>query len=84
MRSVLRGKPAGGFAHFASMVRAVRREYAHVTDDDWRTGRAAVLRGFADRPRIYADGLGLDDWEHRARANIAAELAMLTGGGASA
>lgn len=64
-------------ARYGDYVRAVRREYAHVTDPDWRTGRAAVLRSLTDRATLFAPDLGLDEWERRARANIAAELAEL-------
>ncbi len=64
---------------YADYVRAVRREYHHVSDRDWRTGRTEVLRRLAAQPRLFSDDLELDDWERRARANIAAELAMLTG-----
>ncbi len=71
--AVLAADPAG----YGDYVRAVRREYAHVTDDDWRSGRAAVLHGLLDRPHLFAPGLGLVDWEHRARANMTAELATL-------
>jgi predicted metal-dependent HD superfamily phosphohydrolase len=63
---------------YADYVRAVRREYAHVGDDDWRRGRGDVLRRLLGRPRLYAPSLGLDEWEQRARANMAAELASLT------
>ena len=71
--AVLAADPAG----YGDYVRAVRREYAHVTDDDWRTGRSAVLHDLLDRPHLFAPVLGLFDWEHRARANITAELATL-------
>jgi predicted metal-dependent HD superfamily phosphohydrolase len=55
----------------------VRREYAHVDDAGWRTGRSAVLRTLLARPRLFAAELGLDEWERRARANITSELAVL-------
>jgi len=71
--AVLAADPAG----YGDYARAVRREYAHVADDDWRSGRSAVLHGLLDRPHLFAPGLGLVDWEHRARANITAELATL-------
>jgi predicted metal-dependent HD superfamily phosphohydrolase len=66
----------------------VRREYGHVDDAAWRTGRAAVLRALLDRQHLFAPSLGLDDWEARARANLTAELATLdaaiSGGGSPA
>lgn len=66
-------------AAYGDYVRGVRCEYAHVDEASWRTGRAAVLRSFLDRPAIYAPSLGLDAWEQRARANLTAELVSLGG-----
>ena len=72
---VLAAPPAG----YSDYVRNVRREYDHVSDVDWATGRAAVLRSFLDRDAIFAPVLGLSDWELRARGNLAAELDSLRG-----
>ena len=55
----------------------IRREYAYVPDDAFRNGRAAVLRHFADRDRLYFSDWGQDRFETRARANIARSLASL-------
>lgn len=71
--AVLAADPAG----YGDYVRNVRREYRHVSDADWSTGRGAVLRGFLARPAIYAPQLGLERWEQRARANLTAEVATL-------
>ncbi len=68
---VLGADPAG----YQAYVNGVRTEYAHVDEVGWRTGRAAVLRNFLDRPRIYHLDL---ERERRARANLAAELSGLT------
>jgi len=62
---------------YADYVRAVRREYAHVSDADWQVGRSGVLRNLLERTHLYAPSLERHGWEDRARANIAAELAML-------
>jgi predicted metal-dependent HD superfamily phosphohydrolase len=56
----------------------VRAEYAHVSDDDWRTGRRAVLRSFLDRPTIFHTHPGRDRWEAAARSNISRELEQLS------
>lgn len=66
-------------ASYAEYATGVRAEYAFVPDAAWRTGRAQVLRSFIDRPAIYEPQLGLDVWERRARANLAAELTTLGG-----
>lgn len=62
---------------YQAYVTGVRAEYAHVPDEAWRAGRAAVLRGFLDRASIYATATARDRWEARARANLVAELATL-------
>ena len=70
---VLAADPAG----YAEYVTGVRSEYGFVSDADWRSGRGQVLRGLLDRAAIYDIRLGLEAWERRARANLAAELTTL-------
>jgi predicted metal-dependent HD superfamily phosphohydrolase len=72
--AVLGADPAG----YGAYVTGVRVEYVHVSDEAWRTGRAAVLRSFLDRPTVFHTPTGRARWESRARANLAAELATLT------
>ncbi|QUL37031.1 hypothetical protein [Erythrobacter sp. JK5] len=55
----------------------IRREYAHVPDAAFREGRAAVLRGFAARPRLYFSAWGRERFEAQARRNLARSLAAL-------
>lgn len=62
---------------YQAYVNGVRAEYAHVDDDVWRVGRAQVLRHFLDRRRLFATKYMFTAREHRARANIDAELAAL-------
>jgi predicted metal-dependent HD superfamily phosphohydrolase len=62
---------------YGDYTRAVRQEYAHLDDDEWRRGRRSVVATFLDRPAIFPVRLGLADWERRARANLSAELAAL-------
>lgn len=57
---------------------AVRREYAHVPEDAYRAGRAAVLRRLLDLPVLYHLPEHRAAWDARARANMAAEIASLT------
>jgi predicted metal-dependent HD superfamily phosphohydrolase len=71
--AVLGADPAG----YSTYVTGVRAEYRHVTDDEWRTGRAEVLEGFLERPTIYSTPTAHDRWETRARANLTSELASL-------
>jgi len=57
---------------------AIRQEYAHVSDEAFRAGRAKVMAGFLERP-IYRT-----EWfigrEERARENIVRELGRLRRG----
>ena len=71
--AVLAAEPS----RYAEYATAVRREYAHVDDRAWRSGRAAVLRTLLDRRQLFAPDLGLEGWERRARANVTSELASL-------
>lgn len=73
--AILGADPAG----YAAYAAGVRAEYRHVTDDDWRTGRATVLESFLRRGVVYSTATARDLWEARARANLAAELAALSG-----
>jgi predicted metal-dependent HD superfamily phosphohydrolase len=65
-------------AAYDAYAAAVRREYGFVPDAEFRSGRAAVLRGFLERPAIYTTSAIHDLRERRARANLRREL--LVGG----
>jgi predicted metal-dependent HD superfamily phosphohydrolase len=58
-------------------VAAVRREYAHLDDAVFNTGRADVLRGLAAKPRLFHTAYAREKWEAAARANLERELAAL-------
>jgi predicted metal-dependent HD superfamily phosphohydrolase len=70
--AVLAAEPS----RYEAYARGVRAEYTQVDDAGWRAGRAAVLRAFLDRPAIYLTA-PMRSQEHRARANLAAELSAL-------
>jgi predicted metal-dependent HD superfamily phosphohydrolase len=53
---------------------AIRREYAHVSDEVFRAGRAAVLSGLLSRSSLFRVNIR---WEPAARANLHRELARL-------
>lgn len=57
----------------------VRQEYAHVPDDLFAQGRAAILSGFVQRQHLYRTAHARSHWDPRARANVAAELDRLRG-----
>ncbi|WP_412538961.1 metal-dependent phosphohydrolase [Longispora sp. K20-0274] len=70
---------AGTAADYAAYAAAVRAEYAFVPDDAFRAGRAAVLRDLLALPTLFRTPTGHARWEAAARANLAGELATLTG-----
>ncbi len=62
---------------YAEYVADVRREYAHVSDDDFRAGRAAVLSDLLAKPQLFHTAHARERWEPTARANVEAELSRL-------
>ncbi|MGQ0844798.1 MAG: HD domain-containing protein [Sporichthyaceae bacterium] len=66
-------------AAYGRYAASIRSEYAHVPDDAFRTGRAAVLRDLLALPSLFRTPHGRAHWEAAARANLAAELSALFG-----
>ncbi|MFF1694809.1 hypothetical protein ACFVXC_14420 [Streptomyces sp. NPDC058257] len=62
---------------YAAYAAAVREEYSFVPDEDFRAGRAAVLRQLLELPRLYRTPYGTAEWEDPARANLATEIDLL-------
>ena len=58
----------------------MRTDFAHVSDEDFRAGRAAVLADLATSPSLFRTARGRELWEERARANLARELEELRRG----
>ncbi len=63
---------------YDAYARAVREEYAHVPDEAWRAGRAAVLQRFVDAQVIFPDPAFAEWLDAQARDNLSRELASLT------
>ncbi len=59
-------------------VRGVRAEYADLTDDDFGSGRADVLRRLLDRSTLFRTHHGHRHWEEPARRNLERELGTLS------
>jgi predicted metal-dependent HD superfamily phosphohydrolase len=74
--SILGAEPAQYDAYAA----AIRKEFAHVGDRDYRSGRAKVLSQFAARPVIFPDAVFARRYDRQARENLARELASLSSG----
>jgi predicted metal-dependent HD superfamily phosphohydrolase len=70
---------AGDDDRYAAYAAAIRREYAHVPDEDFRAGRTQVLKALLELPSIYRLAPLRDAWEERARANLTRELDVLAG-----
>ncbi len=62
---------------YRAYVDAVRGEYAHLSDAQWRTGRSAVLAALAERPILYHTEAARTRWDAAARAALRAELTGL-------
>ncbi|MGI8722975.1 MAG: HD domain-containing protein [Geodermatophilaceae bacterium] len=61
---------------YVAYLNAIREEYAHVPDPEFRAGRAAVLEALLDVPRLYRLA-PLAPMEAVARQNMTAELSLL-------
>ena len=71
--SILGSEPARYDAYAA----AIRQEFIHVPEADYRAGRARVLDHFAARPVIFPDPAFAAKYDRRARDNLAREQAAL-------
>jgi predicted metal-dependent HD superfamily phosphohydrolase len=70
------GAPPTRFDEYELQIRA---EYAFVPDVAFKVGRAAVLRSFLERPRIYSTEHFHERLHGSARANLGRSLAALAG-----
>jgi predicted metal-dependent HD superfamily phosphohydrolase len=71
--SILGAEPSRYDAYAA----AIRQEFAHVPESDYRAGRSAVLRRFAAQPVLFPDPAFATRYDRQARTNLARELASL-------
>jgi predicted metal-dependent HD superfamily phosphohydrolase len=65
-------------ARYDAYAAAIRQEYSHVGDRDYRAGRAKVLSQFAARSVIFPDAVFAARYDRQARENLARELASLS------
>ncbi len=68
--SVLGGDPAA----YARYLAAVRQDFAHIGDDDFAAGRAAVVRQLLQLDPLFHTPRGRELWLDAARRNLQAEL----------
>lgn len=62
---------------YADYVAGVRRDFAHVSDGAFATGRAEVLRDLLASAYLFHTDAARSRWEAAARANVSRELAAL-------
>ena len=62
---------------YRQYAKAIRQEYAHVADDNYRDGRTAVLQGLLAHPKLYLTDHYYNQLETQARDNIKHELTLL-------
>jgi predicted metal-dependent HD superfamily phosphohydrolase len=70
---------AASHMRYDAYVAGVRADFAHLSDDDFRAGRAAVLRDLLGRAYLFSTPQARELWEDAARANVERELADLSG-----
>jgi|26BtaG_2_1085354.scaffolds.fasta_scaffold03623_5 predicted metal-dependent HD superfamily phosphohydrolase len=68
------GAPWSTYEQYAQ---AIRQEYAHVADDNYRDGRTTVLQGLLAHPKLYLTDYYYSQLEAQARDNINREIALL-------
>ncbi len=68
---------ASGPERYEEYVATVRVDYAHVPDDLFVTGRAAVLRDLLSKPHLFHTPYAQETWEAPARINVERELSSL-------
>ncbi|WP_145173772.1 DUF4031 domain-containing protein [uncultured Rothia sp.] len=68
---------AADSARYTRYAQAIRFEYSHFSDEDFRAGRSKVLKGLLARESIYLSPQGQALWEQDARRNIHTELEQL-------
>jgi predicted metal-dependent HD superfamily phosphohydrolase len=73
--SVLGGEPR----QYARYLSAVREDFAHIGDDDFAVGRAAVVRHLLELEPLFNTARGRELWADAARRNLKSELSV--GGG---
>jgi predicted metal-dependent HD superfamily phosphohydrolase len=69
--SVLGGEPAA----YARYLADVRQDFAHIGDQDFAAGRAAVVRGLLDLDPLFHTGRARELWLEAAHRNLRGELA---------
>lgn len=65
------------WSKYRQYAKAVRQEYRHVADAEYRVGRTEVLKGLLAQPRLYLSDYYYQRLETQARKNIQREITAL-------
>ena len=65
------------WSEYEQYAQAVRQEYAHISNIDYRVGRIAVLKGLLAHPTLYLTNYYYARLEEQARENIKREIILL-------
>ncbi|MEN6307304.1 MAG: N-methyl-D-aspartate receptor NMDAR2C subunit [Anaerohalosphaeraceae bacterium] len=68
------GSPADEFNRYEANI---RKEYAHVPEDQFRLGRTAILKAFLDKPAIYFTDYFIQKYQQPAAVNLQRSIARL-------
>ena len=67
-----------GSRDYMTYTKAIRQEYAHYSDEEFRQGRIKILKHFLAKEPIYQTPHFYAKYEAKARANLHLELTTLT------
>lgn len=67
-----------GWEKFAEFGDAIRQEYSHVSDDDFRRERRELMKSFLHRERIFQTEHFRNKYEKQARDNLRHTIALLS------
>lgn len=65
------------WSEYEVYAQAVRQEYRHIANEDYRTGRIAVLQKLLAHPVLYLTAYYHNQFEVQARDNIKREISLL-------
>ncbi|WAI86992.1 hypothetical protein SC65A3_00442 [Psychrobacter sp. SC65A.3] len=65
------------WSEYQVYAQAVRQEYRHIANEDYRTGRIAVLQKLLAHPVLYLTAYYHNQFEVQARDNIKREISLL-------
>lgn len=68
---------AAGEQRYAEYVAGVRKEYADLSDEEFRQGRKAILKDLLAKDHLFQTATARGSWEEQARVNVREELARL-------